>query len=66
MQDWKEYRTHVAKNLVDETWIKIRDSVKASTEDKIGNLETHRDEAWFNQECSQLANERKQTQLLYL
>ena len=51
---------------VDDTWINIRDSIKASAKEKVGVLETNRNKPWFDQECSELANKRKQTKLLWL
>jgi hypothetical protein len=32
----------------------------------MGILETHRNKPWFNQKCSELANNRKQAKLLLL
>jgi hypothetical protein len=49
---------------VDDAWVKIRDSIKASAKEKVGVLETNRDKHWFDEECSQLTNKRKQTKLL--
>ena len=43
---------------VDVTWVKIRDSIKASAKEKVGVLETNRNKPWFRQECSELANKR--------
>jgi hypothetical protein len=51
---------------VDDTWVTIRDSIKASAEERIGNLETYQNKSLFNQECSILANKRKQLILLCL
>jgi hypothetical protein len=51
---------------VDDTWVKIRDCIQASAEEKVGVLETHRNKPWFNEECSELANKRKQAKLLWL
>ena len=51
---------------VDDTWVKIRDSIKASAKEKVGILETIRNKPWFDEECSELANTRKQTKLLWL
>ena len=42
---------------VDDTWVNIRDSIKASQ---------NRNKPWFDQECSELANTRKQAKLLWL
>jgi hypothetical protein len=50
---------------VDDTWVKIRDSIKATAKEKVGVLETNRNKPCFNQECSELANKRKQTKLLW-
>ena len=46
----KEYQIDVANRFsvlegleissVDDTWVKIRDSIKSSAEEKVGNLET--------------------------
>ena len=33
---------------VDNTWVKIRDSIKASAKEKVGILETNRNKPWFN------------------
>ena len=41
---------------VDDTWVKIRDSIKASAREKVGVLETNRNKPWFVEECSELAN----------
>ena len=48
----KEYQIDVANRFsvlealqissVDDTWVKIGDSIKASAKDKVGNLKTHR------------------------
>jgi len=43
---------------LDDTWVKIRDSIKASAKEKVGVLETNRNKPWFDQECSELANKR--------
>ena len=51
---------------VDDTWVKISDSIKASAKEKVGILETNRNKPWFDEECSELANKRKQTKLLWL
>ena len=51
---------------VDDTWVKIRDSIKACAKEKIGILETHKKKPWFDEECSELANKRKQAKLLWL
>ena len=51
---------------VEETWVKIRDSIKASAKNKVGVLETNRNKPWFEEECSELANKRKQIKLLWL
>jgi len=40
---------------VHETWVKIRDSIKASAKEKVGDLETNRNKPWFDEECSELA-----------
>ena len=44
---------------VDDTWVKIRDSIKASAKEKVGVLQTNRNKPWFDEECSELANKRK-------
>ena len=46
---------------VDVTWVKIRDSIKASAKEKVGILETIRNKPWFDDKCWELANKRKQT-----
>ena len=46
---------------VDNTWVRIRDSIKASAKGKVGILGTHRDKTWFDQACSELGNKRKHT-----
>ena len=51
---------------VDDTWVKIGDSIKASAKEKIGVLETISNTPWFDEECSELDNKRKQTTLLWL
>ena len=51
---------------VDDTLVKIRDSIKASSKEKVGVLETHRNKPWFDQECSELANKRKKAKLFWL
>jgi hypothetical protein len=61
-QSWKAWKFLI----VDDTLVKIRDSFKASAEVKVGILETHRNKSWFDQECSELANKRKQAKLLWL
>jgi hypothetical protein len=40
--------------------VKARGSIKASAKEKVGVLETNRNKPWFDQECSELANKRKQ------
>ena len=67
----KQYQIDVANRFsalegleissVDDTWVKIRDSIKASANEKVGILETIRNKLWFDEECSELANKRKQT-----
>ena len=54
----KEYQIDVANTFsalkdleissVDGTWVKIRDSIKASAKEKIGVLETNRKKPWFD------------------
>ena len=39
---------------VDDTWVKNRDSIKASAIEKVGFLETIWNKPWFDQECSEL------------
>jgi len=51
---------------VDDTWVKIRDSIKASAKEKVGVLETNRIKPLFDEEYSELANKRKNTKLLWL
>ena len=46
---------------IDDTSVKIVDSIKASAKEKVGILETHR--SWFSQE---LAYKRKHAKLLWL
>ena len=54
-QSWK-----IQKFLVQMIpWVKIRDSIKSSAEEKVEFLETHRNKPWFDQECSELANKEK-------
>ena len=70
----KEYQIYVANRFsaleglevsnVDDTWVKIMDSIKAK--EKVGILETNRNKPWFDEVCSELANKRKQTKLLWL
>ena len=62
LQSKKEYQIEVANRFsvmkglefssVVDTWVKIRDNIKPSTEEKVKILETHRNKPWFNQECS--------------
>ena len=57
----KEYQIDVANRFsalegleiasVDDTWVKIRDSIKASAKEKVGILETIRNKPWFDEEC---------------
>jgi hypothetical protein len=49
---------------VDDTWVNISDSVKASAIEKVGVIGTNRNKPWFDEECPELANKRKQTKLL--
>jgi hypothetical protein len=72
----KEYQIDVANRFwalegleissVDDTWVKIRDNIKESTEEKVGILERDRNKSWFDQECSELANKRKRPKLFLL
>ena len=72
----KEYQIDVANRFsalegleipsVDDNWVKIRDSIKASAKEKVGVLETNRNKPWLGEECSELTNKRKQTKLLWL
>jgi hypothetical protein len=72
----KEYQIDVANRFstlkalyisrVYDRWVRIKDSIKASAKEKVGILETHRNKPWFDQECSELANKRKQAKLLWL
>ena len=65
----KEYQIDVANRFpalealgissVYDTRVKIRESMKAFAKEKLEILETHRNETWFNQKCSELANKRK-------
>jgi hypothetical protein len=45
---------------VDDTWVKIMDSIKASAKEKVGVLERNKNKPWFGEECSELANKRRQ------
>ena len=65
----KEYQIDIANRFsalegleissIGDTWVKIKVSINASAEEKIGILRTHRNRPWFDQECSELANKRK-------
>ena len=63
---WFVHFVLIEISSVDDTWVKIRDSIKASTKEKVGVLETNRNKPWFNEYYSELANKRKQTKLLWL
>ena len=39
----------------DDTWVKIRDNIKASAKEKVGVLETNINKFWFDEECAELA-----------
>ena len=43
------------------TRVKIKDCIKASAEEKVGILETHRNKLWFDQKSSEFSSKRKQT-----
>ena len=49
-----------------DSWVKIRDSIIAAAKEKVGVLETNRNKPWFDEECSESANKRKQTKLFWL
>ena len=49
-----------------DTWVKIKDSIKSAAKGKVGVLETHRNKPWFDQEYLELVNKRKQSKLLWL
>ena len=51
---------------VDNTQVIITDNIEAFSEEEVVILETHRSKPCFDQECSELANKRKQTKLLWL
>ena len=51
---------------VDDTWVKIKDSINACAEEKIQILEKNISKPLFDQECSELANKRNQENLLWL
>ena len=36
---------------VGDTWVKIRDSIKAYAKEKVGNLEKNRNKHWLDEEC---------------
>ena len=54
----KEYQIDIANRFsalegleissVYDTWVNIRDSIKASAEEKVGVLETNRNKPWFD------------------
>ena len=48
---------------VDDTWGK---SIKASAKENEVIFETNRNKPWLDEDCSELANKRKQTKLLWL
>ena len=58
----KEYQIDVANRFsalegleissVDDTRVKIRDSIIASANEKVGILETNRNKPWFDEDCS--------------
>ena len=39
--------------------LKMRDSIKASGERKVGILEKHINKPWFDQECLEVLNKKK-------
>jgi len=49
---------------VDDTWVNIRDSIKASAKEKVGVLETNTNKPCSDEEFSELAIKRKQTKLI--
>ena len=65
----KEYQVDVTnrvlalESLEIASVVKIRDSIKASAKEKVRILETNRNKPWFHEECSELANKRKQTKI---
>ena len=46
--------------------VKIRRSIKASAEEKLGIFETYGNKPCFKRECSELPTDRKQAKLLWL
>ena len=63
-----EYQTDIANRFSaledleisseNDTWVKIKESIKATPQEKVRVLETHSNKPWFDQECSELANKR--------
>ena len=72
----KEYQIDVANRFsaleasaifsVNDSWVKIRDSIKASAKENVGILETNRNKPRIDEKCSELANKGTQTKLLWL
>ena len=72
----KEYQRDIANRFIAfegleissvyDICVKIRDSIRASAEEKVGIFQTYKNKLWFDQEWSELVNKRKQTKLVWL
>jgi hypothetical protein len=48
---------------INSAWETIRENIKISTKESLGYCELKKYKSWFDEGCSKLLNQRKQTKL---
>jgi hypothetical protein len=51
---------------INRAWVNIRENIKILAQESLGYCESKHCKPWFDEECSKLADRRKQTKLLWL
>jgi hypothetical protein len=51
---------------IDSAWETIRENIKVSAKERLGNYEWKKHKPWFNEGCSKLLDQRKQAKLQWL
>jgi hypothetical protein len=51
---------------MNRAWENIRENIKTSAKESLGHYKLHQHKAWFDVECSNLIDRRKQSKLQWL
>jgi hypothetical protein len=51
---------------INRAWDNIRENINISAQESLGNCESKHHKTWSDEECSKLANRRKQAKLQWL